>query len=181
MKLFSTSPIFLSVYIVTIYFVGSFLVNAKVNEDYAWSDSSFVTNMNSERASKNLSSLTESAELNRIAEQRLADMIEKNYFSHKSVTSSVNAYDILLASTTYDKKIRGENLAYGEFENENDVMKTWMNSKWHKYNILYRDFREVGTASAVADFRGGRYLVVVQVFGVKKYNIEDKNVIVTKR
>jgi uncharacterized protein YkwD len=54
-----------------------------------------------------------------------------------------------------------------------------MQSKWHKYNILYPDFKEAGTAYAVAEFKGGKYLVVVQVLGSQIK--ENKNLAINKK
>lgn len=132
-------------------------------QKYSWSNKNFLKEINKERTKKKLNTLKENVELNRLAKLRLDDMIKNNYFAHDSPTG--NGIDELLTTSSYDYEWRGENLAYGEFENEADVTKSWMASKWHRYNILYKDFEEVGTASTVTDFKGGKYLVVAQVFG----------------
>jgi uncharacterized protein YkwD len=132
-------------------------------EKYNWNNKTFLKEINKERTKRKLSALKENAELNRLAKLRLDDMLKNNYFAHESPTG--NGIDELLLTSSYDYEWRGENLAYGEYEDEKDVTKSWMKSKWHKYNILYPNFKEVGTAYAIADFKGGRYLVVAQVFG----------------
>ena len=121
-----------------------------------------------------MSILKENTELNRLAKLRLDDMIKNNYFAHESPTG--NGIDELLDTSNYNYEWRGENLAYGDFNNEADVTKSWMNSKWHKYNILYKNFEEVGTAHTVTSFKGGKYLVVAQVFGkeIKNNNLAKK-------
>ncbi len=141
-----------------------------------WSNTNFVKEINKERTKKKLSTLKENEELNRLAKLRLEDMIKNNYFAHESPTG--NGIDELLLTSAYNYEWRGENLAYGEYENESDVTKSWMKSKWHKYNILYPNFKEVGTAYAVAEFKGGKYLVVAQVFGSQ---ISNKNIIISKK
>ena len=38
-----------------------------------------------------------------------------------------------------------------------------------KYNILYKKFKDIGVAYAVVDnYQGGKYFVVINVFGVQK-------------
>jgi uncharacterized protein YkwD len=155
-------------------------------EKHAWSSQNFLEEINKERTKKKLGKLKENTELNRLAKLRLDDMVNNNYFAHESPTK--NGIDDLLLTSTYDYEWRGENLAYGEFVNEADVTKSWMESKWHKYNILYSDFKEVGTAHTVTNFKGGKYLVVVQVFGkeikkdivIKNINQNSKNIISKK-
>ena len=127
-------------------------------QKYSWSNKNFLKEINKERTKKKLNTLKENVELNRLAKLRLDDMVKNNYFAHDSPTG--NGIDELLITSSYNYEWRGENLAYGEFESEVDVTKSWMGSKWHRYNILYRDFEEVGTAYVVTDFKGGKYLVV---------------------
>lgn len=143
-------------------------------EKYSWSNKNFLKEVNKERTKKKLSILKENTELNRLAKLRLDDMIKNNYFAHESPTG--NGIDELLDTSNYNYEWRGENLAYGDFNNEADVTKSWMNSKWHKYNILYKNFEEVGTAHTVTSFKGGKYLVVAQVFGkeIKNNNLAKK-------
>ena len=155
-------------------------------EKHSWSSQNFLEEINKERSKKRIVKLKENKELNRLAKLRLEDMVNNNYFAHESPTG--NGIDELLITSTYNYEWRGENLAYGEFENEADVTKSWMESKWHKYNILYPDFKEIGTAHTVTNFRGGKYLVVVQVFGsqvnkdivIKNTNQNSKNIISKK-
>ncbi len=166
--------LFLMAFLSFTFFIQN--VSAEMNTN-TWSNQSFVKEINKERTKKKLSKLTENTELNRLAKLRLDDMIKNNYFAHESPTG--NGIDDLLLTSSYDYAWRGENLAYGEYESESDVTKSWMGSKWHKYNILYPNFKEVGTAYAVAEFKGGKYLVVAQVFGSE---IKDnKNIIISKK
>ena len=144
---------------------------------YNWSNKNFLKEINKERTNKKLGKLKENKELNRLAKLRLNDMITNNYFAHESPTG--NSVDELLINSTYNYEWRGENLAYGEYQDERDVTNSWMSSKWHKYNILYPNFKEVGTAYAIAEFKGGKYLVVAQVFGSQ---IKDnKNIVISKK
>ena len=142
------------------------IVYADVNINYVWSDKALVDKINLERSKGGLVVLKENDELNRLARERLKDLIENNYFSHTSPYKK--SLDDILPASSYDYSVRGENLAYGEFDNEGDVTKSWMNSSGHKYNILYKNFREIGTASSVANYMGGKYVVIVQVFGAQK-------------
>ena len=151
----------------------SFVLAAdKTTLSHSWSNTEFLNKVNKERSSRSLKDLKENTELNRLAEERLRDMISSNYFSHDSPNKK--DIDSLLFKSSYSYQVRGENLAYGDFSDESDVMNSWMKSKWHRYNILYPSFEEVGTASIVANYMGGKYLVVVQVFGKEKLNSEKE-------
>ena len=132
-----------------------------------WSNKKFLQNINSERSKKNLGVLIENKELNRLAQERLGDMIKSNYFSHYSPNKK--SLDDILPASDYKYVARGENLAYGEFEDEADITNSWMQSEGHKYNILYKKFKDIGVAYAVVDnYQGGKYIVVVNVFGSQK-------------
>ena len=54
---------------------------AQMSPDYVWTNKAFLSEVNKERNKKGLKSLKENQELNKIAEQRLGDMIKNNYFS----------------------------------------------------------------------------------------------------
>jgi uncharacterized protein YkwD len=129
---------------------------------YAFTNKEFINELNKERKREKLSDLTENKDLNKIAEERLKDLIEYNYFAHDS--PSGKNVDYFLNNSNYEYIKRGENLAYGEFKNEDDVTAAWMQSKWHKYNILYPDFDQIGIAYYKGNYMGGEYLLVVHVF-----------------
>ena len=71
--------------------------------------------------------MVENKELNRLAQERLQDMTKSNYFSHHSPNKK--SLDDLLPTSDYKYSARGENLAYGEFEDEADVTNSWMQSE----------------------------------------------------
>jgi uncharacterized protein YkwD len=141
---------------------------AKLNINYPWSTNSFISSLNQERKKQKLNPIKSNKELERLANARLDDMVSKNYFAH--YCTNCQDVDTLLASSTYSYEFRGENLAYGEYENENDVTKAWMRSQSHKFNILYPAFEEIGVAYKMAKYKNGYYLVVVTVFGKPKPN-----------
>ena len=140
---------------------------SEYNPSNNWSNKKFLQNINSERSKKSLTKLTENKELNKLAQERLGDMIKSNYFSHFSPNKK--SLDDLLPISDYKYGARGENLAYGEFEDESDIINSWMQSEGHKYNILYKKFKDIGVAYVIVDnYQGGKYIVVVNVFGSQK-------------
>ncbi len=152
-----------------ILFVSS--AYASTTTEYNWSKKSFLNQINNHRISKKLNTLTLNNDLNRLAEIRLNDMEINNYFAHESPTN--NDIDSILTYENYSYDKRGENLAYGEFVNEADVMQGWLNSKWHKYNIEYSDFNNIGVAhKIVKDYMGGDYVLIVTVFTKEENKLE---------
>lgn len=149
--------------LVFVFMSFSNLSYAAFDPKYSWTANSFLNKINKERKKEKLGNLKLNQDLNFLAKKRLDDLISNNYFDHASPTG--NDIDYILKSSNYKYDKRGENLAYGEFDDEGDVVKGWMNSRWHKYNILYADFNNVGIAQRVTrDYMGGEYVVVVTVF-----------------
>lgn len=152
-----------------LFIIASFVIlfvasaYASVTTDHAWSSTKILGEINNHRKIQKLSQLQINNELSKLAMMRLTDMEKNDYFAHESPTDNDIDSILTLASYKYDE--RGENLAYGEFINEADVMNGWMNSKWHKYNIEYSSFNNIGIAhKVVRDYMGGNYILIVTVF-----------------
>lgn len=111
----------------------------------------------------NLPPLAESALLDRIAAERLDDMIAKQYFAHVSPTGS--SAEIVAAADGYDYIALGENLALGTFAGDAGVVGAWMGSPGHRANILNIHYTQIGVAAKDAIFEGGEAWIAVQVFG----------------
>jgi uncharacterized protein YkwD len=141
--------------------------NASVTTDYSWSSNKFLSEINKARSEEKLTKLVINKDLSKLAQMRLNDMTKNDYFAHES--PSGNDIDSILKRQKYKYLERGENLAYGEFVDEKDVMVGWMNSKWHKYNIEYAEFNNIGIAhKVVSDYMGGDYILVVTIFTKEK-------------
>lgn len=117
---------------------------------------------NRERLIRGIDSLTNNESLNRAAEMKVDDMIENNYFAHIS-PSGEEASD-LVSSVEYSFIAVGENLAYGEFRDNEELVSGWMNSPGHKENILNSGYLEIGIA--VRKIPNEEVWMAVQIFAL---------------
>ncbi len=119
---------------------------------------------NKERASRNLPALAINDSLVKAAQDKLADMLEKNYFEHTSPAGLTPWH--WLEKNNYDYKYAGENLAMNFLSAENQN-KAWMGSPTHRANILNAHFQEIGVAVGQGAINGRETIVAVQEFGAR--------------
>ncbi len=120
-----------------------------------------ATNQN--RAQNGLVALHENAKLNAAAEVKLQDMFKQQYFEHNSPQGTTPA-DVI-TSVKYEYLVVGENLALGNFGNDQLLVEAWMNSPGHRANILNSKFQEIGVAVGKGMFEGREVWLAVQEFG----------------
>jgi uncharacterized protein YkwD len=129
--------------------------------------------LNQERSSRGLPRLRLNDRLSTAAERHSRDMVQRNYFSHDSLTglSFVDRID----RSGYFRSARswsaGENLAWGSGNRgtPEQILRAWMNSPGHRANILTRRFREVGigVAAGAPVHVGGAAATYTTDFAVK--------------
>lgn len=119
---------------------------------------------NIEREKNGLSWLQENPYLDASAEAKLKDMFENQYFAHYS-TSGIGIGD-LVQEYGYEFIAIGENLALGNFENDQDLVQEWVASSPHKRNILNSRYQEIGVAVGKGIFKGKPTWIAVQHFGL---------------
>ncbi len=122
-----------------------------------------VSLSNKERLSFGLETLKENKKLNLSAEKKLQDIFTNQYFEHDSPTGV--KIENLANDVGYKNILIGENLALGNFKNESELVKAWMNSKGHRANILNKKYTEIGVAVGRGLFKGKEVWVAVQHFG----------------
>ncbi len=123
-----------------------------------------IEETNKQRENFSLSLLEENVLLNKIAEEKINDMFENNYFAHIS-PEGVGASDIA-EKIGYDYLLIGDNLAMGFYRDDEDVVSEWMKSPGHRRNILNKKYREIGVATGKGEFEGKETWMAVQVFGM---------------
>ncbi len=121
---------------------------------------------NSERAKNGLASLTINRDLNAAALARIKDMFSQQYFAHVSPQGQ-NASD-LAAQARYEYISIGENLALGNFENDEVLVEAWMGSPGHRANILGTSFSDIGVAVGQGTFEGRKTWLAVQIFALPR-------------
>lgn len=119
---------------------------------------------NIERSQNNgLPPLLENNVLDRIATLRAKDMFDKQYFAHFSPNGE--GAESVAKLEGYEYLSIGENLALGDFENDEKVVEAWMNSPGHRANILGAHYAEIGVATQKRFFEGRETWIAVQIFG----------------
>ena len=118
---------------------------------------------NSQRAKYGLPPLKENSRLNVSAELKVQDMFENQYFAHLS--PSGKGVKDLAEVVGYEFIAIGENLALGNFENDEVLVRAWMDSPGHRANILNPGYQEIGVAVQKGEFEGKTTWLAVQHFG----------------
>ncbi len=119
---------------------------------------------NARRYKQGLPILKRNAVLDRIAEAKVRDMFERQYFAHES-PSGDNAGD-LAKRYGYTYLSVGENLASGNFRDNMHVVQAWMDSPGHRANIMSQKYREIGIAAKKGTYEGYEVWMAVQTFGL---------------
>lgn len=127
------------------------------------SSAGVVTVTNTHREAAGLPHLTVNAALNRAAQSKLNDMFAKQYFEHES-PEGLGPAD-LAKEAGYAYVLVGENLALGNFANDQDLLQGWMDSPGHRANILNPKYREIGVAVGQGMYEGKKTWMAVQEFG----------------
>ncbi len=122
-----------------------------------------ITWTNTQRESQGLLPLHENAQLKKAAEAKVDDMFAKQYFEHESPDGKTPADVIRKAGYAYI--VVGENLALGNFKDDETLVQAWMDSPGHRANILNGKFQEIGTAAKKGMFEGKEVWLAVQEFG----------------
>ncbi len=121
----------------------------------------YFTNL--ERIKKNLPPLKENKLLNHSAEIKLEDIFEKQYFAH--ISPEGESIKDLVKKVGYEFILIGENLALGNFKNDESLVNRWMESQDHRENILNPKYQEIGVAVRKGVFEGREVWIAVQHFG----------------
>lgn len=131
---------------------------------------SFLTNdgiiewTNIQRTNQGLLPLKENSLLNEAALAKTQDMLKDQYFAHESL-SGLGVGD-LADNAGYKFIMIGENLALGNFENNQVLVQAWMDSPGHRANILNQQYQEIGVSVVKGIYEGSSTWLAVQHFGL---------------
>jgi uncharacterized protein YkwD len=114
-----------------------------------------------------LAPLKENSKLDASAEKKLQDMFTNQYFEHISPKSKKGVGD-LGEEAGYKYILIGENLAMGNFKDDQDLMNAWIKSEGHRENIVNKHYTEIGVAVGKGKFEGKDIWMAVQHFGTPK-------------
>ncbi|HSX43465.1 MAG TPA: CAP domain-containing protein [Candidatus Saccharimonadales bacterium] len=123
-----------------------------------------LADTNAFRSTKGEPALELNENLAQAAQAKANDMVKRNYWSH--VTPDGTQPWAFMDKAGYAFEAAGENLAYG-FGTSDDIVTAWMQSPEHRANILNKDYRDVGFATANAsNFQGhGPETIIVAMYG----------------
>lgn len=107
--------------------------------------------------------LRENSNLNAAAQARLGDMFQQQYFEHDS-PQGVKPADVA-GKFGYDYLQFAENIAYGPFRTDAELVQAWMDSPGHRANIVNPVFSEIGVAVGRGKLLGSDVWLGVQLFG----------------
>ena len=106
------------------------------------------------------------AKLNAAAATKMKDLFAKQYFEHVSPTGVGPAE--LATQAGYAYVVIGENLALGNFKDDQALVQAWMDSPGHRANILGASYTEIGIAVGKGTYEGRTTWIAVQEFGKPK-------------
>jgi hypothetical protein len=121
----------------------------------------------------NLPPLQVSPLLAKVAQEKVNDMVVKNYFAHTSPAGLSPWY--WFENVGYNFTYAGENLAV-DFSDSQDVTSAWLNSPEHRANILNVDFTQIGIAIATGTFGGNPAIYVAEEFGAPSPLMAEQSV-----
>jgi len=123
-----------------------------------------ITLTNLQREKYGLPPLEENLQLNAGAAIKVTDMFENQYFAHTSPLGE--GVGDLAKQVNYEFILIGENLALGNFQNDEVLVQAWMDSTGHRENILNSRYQEIGIAVQKGIFEGESTWLAVQHFGL---------------
>lgn len=140
------------------------LVSQKNNPNSSLTRAGVIFWTNSSRQQNgNLPPLRENSQLDKAAQLKLGDMFKQQYFEH--VNPQGTGPGDLAKQAGYNFILEGENLALGNFADDQDLVTAWMNSPGHRANILNTRFEEIGVAVGRGMYEGHLTWLAVQEFG----------------
>ncbi|MEZ4180511.1 MAG: CAP domain-containing protein [Candidatus Doudnabacteria bacterium] len=122
-----------------------------------------LSETNRHRDLQSLLPLSRDPKLDKAAQAKLEDMFAQQYFEHNSPDGK-HPSDVITAAG-YEFLTVGENLALGNFENDQVLVQAWMDSPGHRANILNSKFHEIGIAVGKGVYQGHEVWMAVQEFG----------------
>lgn len=119
---------------------------------------------NTQRAVNGRKPLSRNELLDSVAQAKIDDMFARQYFAHVSPTDE--GVGDIAKNIGYEFLLIGENLALGDFADDEALLVAWMDSPGHRANILNDKYTEIGVAVGKGNFDGRDTWLAVQSFGL---------------
>ena len=108
--------------------------------------------------------LARNEKLDEIAMKRLEDMFAGQYFEHIS-PQGIGASDIA-KEIGYEYIFISENIALGNFKDDQIIVQAWMDSPGHRANILNNRYTKIGLAVKKGIYENDEVWIGVQIFAL---------------
>lgn len=132
-----------------------------------------LTNVARKDTDINLIYLKENKTLNNIAMIRVKDMFDKQYFEHNSPSGDNASKEA--TKNGYSYITIGENIALGNFDGNQGLITSWMNSPGHRANILNKNYTEIGVYAMPGLYKGQKVWIAAQIFGKPGDDCKEPN------
>ncbi len=133
--------------------------------------SNVIKEVNYQREIRGIKPLSEDVRLEKAAEEKSNDMINKDYFEHYA--NGLTPW-VFISNQNYDYLYAGENLAM-DFHTSEGMVRAWMSSPTHRKNILNPDFDDTGIGIIKGEYtdESGSHetMMVTNMFGKEKPKI----------
>ncbi|MCX6784391.1 MAG: CAP domain-containing protein, partial [Candidatus Komeilibacteria bacterium] len=126
--------------------------------------------INKTRLEHNLSQLKINPLLTQAAQNKAADIFEKQYFQHNSPAGK--NFSTFIQETGYQANRVGENLAKN-INRAPALIQSWLDSPPHRDNLLNPYFQEIGLAVLVGELDHKKTTIVVEMLGEPKTKSKD--------
>lgn len=118
--------------------------------------------VNAERTKAGLQPLAYNALLQKAAQEKVNDMVEKGYFAHTSPDGK--EFQAWMDEAGYKYGYAGENIVFTTGDSNEVMLESWMSSASHRASILSSNFTESGLAIAAGTYKGEPAVYAVQMF-----------------
>lgn len=124
-----------------------------------------VESINQARSNYKLSPLNTDERLNRAAEIKAKDIINKQYWGHKSPSGKMSwSY---IKDSNYEYVEAGENLAK-DYGSSNSIVNAWANSPKHRENLLSKKYKDLGVAVVNGELNGKDSQIIVTLYATQR-------------
>ena len=138
-----------------------------------------IAQTNAQRVENGFTALTGDGRLDAAAQAKVDDMFKRQFFEHVSPTGE--SASTLVSQTGYTFFLVGENLALGNYKDDQDVVTAWMNSEGHRENILRAEFVQIGVGIGEGEFEGEKTWLAVQIFATPQSECTRPNTVTHSR
>ncbi len=125
---------------------------------------------NGKRKEAGIGEVSPDSSLTIAAQNKAQDMFAKNYWAHVSPTGTEPWF--FISQAKYNYLLAGENLAR-DFNDSKAVVEAWVNSQYHRENLLNPRYKDIGVAVANGTLGGVETTLVVQMFGTRLTGVPE--------